>query len=117
MRNYMMLSGLILVGFLSSQVHAKSITLSPHETKPFANNTLFVINAQCIVRSTNQCANKIKISVLKSKGVINGKNVSTGHVTTVSLKNDATMHVSADSGMEINLTNLSDVALQVICST
>jgi len=113
----MMLSGLILVGFLSSQVHAKSITLSPHETKPFANNTFFVINAQCTVRSAKQWLNKIKISVLKNKGVINGKNVSTGNVTTVSLMNDATMNVSADSGMEINLTNLSDVALEVICNT
>lgn len=112
-----MLSSIILVGFLCSQVHAKSITLSPHETRPFANNTLWVVNAQCTMHSSNECANKIKISVLKNKGVINGKNVSTGHVTTVSLRNNATMDVSADSGMEINLTNLSNVELQVICNT
>ena len=117
MPNYILLSSLILIGCLATSAHAKSVTLNPHETKPFANNTVFVINAQCTVRSTKQCANKIKISVLKNKGVINGKNVSTGHTTTVSVKNNATMNVSADSGMEINLTNLNDVALQVVCNT
>lgn len=112
------LSIIILIGFLSSQTHAqKTIKLSPNETKLLANNTLWTVNATCTIQGTQQTQSKIRISVLKNKGTVNGKNLSTGQATSVTVKNNSSISVSAEAGTQINLINLGSERLQAVCST
>ena len=118
MAKYINLSIFLLIGFLCSQGHAqKTIKLSPNETKLLTNNTLWTVNATCTIQGSNQTHSKIRISVLKNKGTINGKNVTTGHATMVTVKNNSNISVSAESGTQINLINLGREGLQAVCNT
>ena len=102
------LSIFTLIIFLSTPVCAqKTIKLSPNETKLLTNNTLWTVNATCTIQSNEQTNSKIKISVLKNKGAVNGKNLSIGQATWVTVKNNSSISVSADAGTQINLINLS----------
>lgn len=117
MSKFINLSVLLLIGFLSTPTHAqKIIKLNPNESKQMENNSLWTINATCTVQASGQTNNKIRISVLKNKGTVNGKNVATGHATTVSVKNHSSISVSAEAGTQINLINLGTQGLQAVCS-
>lgn len=112
------LSVFVLIGFLCSPVNAqKIIKLSPNETKVLSNNTLWTVNATCTIQGTSQTDSNIKIGVLKNKGMINGKNLSTGYATMVKVKNNSRISVSAESGTQINLINLGASNLEAVCKT
>ena len=118
MTKFLHLSVIILIGFLSSQSHAqKTITLNPNETKLLTNNALWTLNATCTIQGKNQVKSKIRISVLKNKGSVNGKSLSTGQATSVTVKNNSSISVSAESGTQINLINLGAEGLQAVCNT
>ncbi|MDR3443237.1 MAG: hypothetical protein P4L65_09485 [Legionella sp.] len=106
-----------LIALLSNEIYAKTIHLNPNETKSLANNSLWTVNATCNIQSKGQTANKIRIVVLKNHGAVNGKNLSSGQATSVSVKNNSSISVSADAGTEINLINLSSEGLQAVCSS
>jgi hypothetical protein len=109
---------LLLIGFItiSAPLEAKTIKLAPNETKMFANNGPFTLNATCNVHGTHPIHSKIKVVVLKNKGIINGKNLTSGQGTSVTVKNDSNISVSADSGTQINLINLGSEHLEAVCS-
>lgn len=110
------LSFVILIGFFSTHLQAKTLTLNPKETKLLTNNTLWTVNATCNIQGNTKPNSKIKISVLKNKGTINGKNLSTGQATSVSVRSNSSISVTAESGTQINLVNLSTEGLQAVCS-
>ncbi|WP_131794750.1 hypothetical protein [Fluoribacter gormanii] len=117
MNKIMTLSLFIIFGLFCSQSNAqKTIKLSPNETKLLANNTLWTLNARCVVQCTHQNSGKIKINVIKNSGVINGRKLSTGQGTLIRVKNNSSVSVSAESGTQINLINLGSDELQAVCS-
>lgn len=108
----------ISIGLLSFSTYAqKTIRLSPNETKTLKNSTLWTLNATCSVQSSTQVNGKIKIIVLKNNGKVNGKSLSTGQGTSITIKNNSSISVSAESGTQINLINLGNQELQAVCST
>lgn len=111
-------NGLLLIGiiFLSTPLEAKTIKLGPNESKTLANNAPFALTATCSVHGTHPIHSKIRILVLKNKGTINGHNLSSGQGTSVLIKNESTILVSADSGAQINLSNLSSEPLEAVCT-
>ncbi|WP_454780976.1 hypothetical protein [Legionella sp. WA2022007384] len=118
MNKILTLSLFIIFGLFCSQSNAqKTIKLNPNETKLLANNTLWTLNATCVVQCTHQNNGKIKINVIKNSGVINGKKLSTGQGTLIRVKNNSSVSVSAESGTQINLINLGSDELQAVCST
>lgn len=108
---------LLMIGsvLLSAQLEAKTINLGPNETKMLANNAPFTLNATCSVHGDRPIKSKIKIVVLKNKGTINGRNLKSGQGTSVTVKNDSSISVSADSGTQINLINLGSERLEAVC--
>ena len=75
---------LIIIGLLSSPAYAqKIIKLNPKESKFFTNNLLWTLNAHCNIQGALQKKGRILVSILKNKGVVNGKNLSTGQTTSV----------------------------------
>lgn len=107
-----------VIALLSTSVYAqKTIHLNPNETKSLANNTLWTLNATCSIQSKGKTANKIRIVVLKNHGAVNGKNLTSGQATSVTVKNNSNISVSADAGTEINLVNLSNEGLQAVCGS
>lgn len=108
----------IIIGYYCSQSNAqKTIKLSPNETKLLSNNTLWTLNATCVVQSSHQTDNKIKINVIKNSGVVNGKKLSVGQGTLIHIKNNSSVAVSAEVGTQINLINLGSEELLAVCST
>ncbi|WP_392536988.1 hypothetical protein [Legionella sp. 227] len=118
MNKIMTLSLFIIIGLFCSQSNAsqKTFKLSPNETKLLANNTLWTLNATCVVQCSHPNNSKIKINVIKNSGTINGKKLSTGQGTLVRVKNHSSVSVSAESGTQINLINLGSEELQAVCS-
>lgn len=108
---------LLLIGFVvaSTQLEAKTIKLAPNESKMLANNAPFTLNATCNVHAVHPIHSKIRIVVLKNKGTINGKNLSSGQGTSVTVKNNSNISISADSGTQINLINLGAEQLEAVC--
>ncbi|HHT0594292.1 TPA: hypothetical protein ACTXXA_002643 [Legionella anisa] len=117
MNKILTLSLFMIIGLFCSHANAKTIKLSPNETKVLANNTLWTLNATCVVQSTHPNKSKIKINVVKNSGTINGKKLSTGHGTLINVKNNSSVSVSAESGTQINLINLGTDELQAVCSS
>jgi hypothetical protein len=106
----------VLFTLLSIQIHAKTLKLAPKEVKLLANKTPWTLNATCNVLGTHQGTSKVRIVVLKNKGIINGKNLSTGEGTSFKIKGNGVFSFSADSGAQINLINLSSDQLEATCS-
>lgn len=111
------LSLFMIIGLFCSHANAKTIKLNPNESKMLANNSLWTLNATCVVQSTNQNKSKIKINVIKNSGTVNGKKLSTGQGTLINVKNNSSVSVSAESGTQINLINLGSDELQAVCSS
>lgn len=107
----------LLISTMGMQIcSAKTITLNPNETKLLANNSLWTVNATCTVQSAHKGKGKIRISVLKNKGTVNGKNLSTGQATMLNVNSNSSISFSADSGTKINLVNMGPELLQAVCS-
>jgi hypothetical protein len=118
MNKILTLSLFIIVGLFCSQSNAqKTIKLAPNETKLLANNTLWTVNATCTIQINQHNNTKIKISVIKNSGTINGKNFSTGQGELFQIKNNRNVSVSAESGAQINLINLGPSELVAVCSS
>ena len=109
---------LLLIGFigLSTPLAAKTIKLAPNETKVLANNVPFTLNATCNVQSSHPIHSKVRVVVIKNKGIINGRNLTSGQGTSVTVKNNSNISVSADAGTQINLINLGSEHLEAVCS-
>jgi hypothetical protein len=93
----------------------KVIKLSPKESKSLTNNYLWTINATCNIQGS-QISSKILVSVEENKGQVNGKNLSKGQATSVSVKNNDHISVSAEPGAIVTLINLGDDSVQAVCS-
>lgn len=107
---------LLLIICISNPLYAKTITLEPNESKVLSNSAPWTLTATCNVQADEQIKSKVKVTVTKNKGIINGKNLSTGHGTLVHVKNNTHINVSADSGTEITLVNLGSKHLEAVCS-
>ena len=118
MKKIISLSVIALFGILSLPAYAqKVIKLSPNQTKMLANNSLWTLNATCNIQGVSQKHTRIKISVLKNSGTINGKNLSSGQSTSLKVKQNSTVSVSAEAGTQIQLINVGSENLEAVCST
>jgi hypothetical protein len=109
-------SVILLIGIISSQAHAKTLELKSNESKLLTNSAIWTLNATCTIQGTHKTSSKIKIGVLKKNGTINGKSLSTGQFTFVTVNDNSRISVSAEAGTQINLRNLGHEELQATCS-
>lgn len=91
------------------------ITLSPKESRSITNHSLWTVNATCHVQG-KQGSGRVLVSVMENKCVVNGKNLSKGQATSIMVKKDGHLSVSAEPGTKVNLVNLSTASVQAICS-
>jgi hypothetical protein len=106
---------LILVAITSSAFAQKVFTLNPHETKSLTNYALWTLNAKCSIKGT-QASNKILVSVLDNKCMVNGRSLSKGQATSVTVKNHENISVSAEAGASVNLVNLGSDSVEAVCA-
>ena len=112
-RHIVALSTLIL---MSAPVYAgKVISLSPKESKSLTNHYLWRLNATCNIQGS-KTNSKILVGVDENKGQVNGKNLSKGQSTSVNVKNNDNISVSAEPGAIVHIINLGDGSVQAVCS-
>lgn len=108
-------SFMLLLCLFSLQSNAKTLSLAPNESKMLSNNAPWALNATCNIQSDHLKSGKIRVVVLKNQGKINGRNLSAGQGTSFTVRNNSHISVSADSGTQINLINLSSDTLEAVC--
>jgi hypothetical protein len=118
MPNYFSITALtILTVFMTSNAHAQHVDLklAPNASKEIANPYLWTLNATCKIQC--KTPNKIVVSMLDHKGVVNGRNLSTGQAMSVVVHDQDSIAVSAEPGTRVMLQNTSGDPIQASCST
>lgn len=106
----------ILVCLFTVHAYAqKMIKLAPKESKSLTNHYAWTLNATCNVQNDNT-KSKIRVSVLNNKGKVNGKSLSQGQATFLTVKNNDQISVSAEPGTSVYLVNVGTSAVAAICS-
>lgn len=117
MHNFISAIVLTIFVFATSNAYAQQINLNlaPNASKKMTNHYSWTLSATCTVQT--KATNKIRFSVLDNKGTVNGKNLNEGQTTSVVVKNNDSISVSAEPGTEVTLQNLSDDPIQATCAT
>lgn len=117
MRHYLMAIILVSTVVASSNGYAQQINLNlaPNASKTVTNHFGWTLDATCTV--TTKSTNKIRVSVLENKGIVNGKNLATGQATSVVVKDHDAISVSVEPGTRVTLQNLSGDTVQASCAT
>lgn len=108
-----------IVGLLlTTQVYAERvIALNPKESKSLTNHLMWTLNAKCNVKIHKHSNTKIVLKVLENNGIVNGKSLSKGQKTSVNVKNNDNISVTAEPGTTVSIVNLSTQSVQAVCST
>ena len=101
---------------MSSPLYAdKVINLGAKESKSLTNHTLWTLNATCNIKGKIG-KSKILVTVNENQGNINGKKLSKGQATSVDVKNNAHISVTAEPGTKVTIRNLSNDSVQADCT-
>ena len=105
----------VLIAALINSAHAMQLTLAPQASQLIENHYGFALNATCTIKANNK-KNKIKLRVLQNTGTINGRHLSQGQSTSVTLQSNDAVSVHAEPGSKVNVENLSDNIIEASCS-
>lgn len=112
-----LLSIIVLLAILIQPARAQSmqLNLAAHGSKLIENTYGFSLDANCTI--TNQKGkNKIKLQVVENTGTVNGKHLTKGQSTSVTVQGQKEISVHAEPGSKVNVLNLSDNPVQATCS-
>jgi hypothetical protein len=116
MLKYISVAIFSILGFVGAEAYAaKTIKLAPQESKQLANNSFLTVNATCSIQGTKP--GKIRVSILQNKGKVNGRSLSMGQATSMSVRNNQSISVTAEPGTKVNLINIGKEPVSAVCST
>lgn len=111
------ITGLVALVLMSAPAFAqKVIRLSPKESKSLTNSTLWTLNATCNIQ-TKQDKHVILVSMVENKGEVNGKSLSKGQSTSVNVKSNDNISVSAEPGSTVKIVNMSKDSVEADCNS
>lgn len=90
------------------------LTLSSKESKTIANNYVWTISATCTIHSTED-DKVILVSAISSDSEVNGKKLSEGNKTSITIKNNDNIKVSAKPGAKVIILNTSQGVIKASC--
>ncbi len=90
--------------------------LPPNDPQVFSNIFFWEVKALCVVISEVE-DNTITIRMLRKTGSVNGLNLSTDDVTSLTAHPGDKMHITAASGAKVELTNIGTQSIKASCST
>lgn len=116
MYNYLSIIALTVLTLATPKVYAQqmNLQLAANGSKVVTNHFAWTLNATCVIQTKSK--NKIRVSVLDNKGMVNGKNLATGQTTSMVVQNHDTISVSAEPGTKITLQNMGSDPVQATCS-
>lgn len=101
---------------LFTQGLAVEYELPPNDPQVFSNIFFWEVKAICIVISDVQ-DNTIRIKMLRKSGSVNGLNLTTDDVTSLTAHPGDKLHITAASGAKVELTNVGAQPIKASCST
>jgi len=109
------ITGLVALALMSAPAFAqKVIRLNPKESKSLTNSTLWTLNATCNIQ-TKQDKHVILVSIVENKGEVNGKSLLKGQSTSVNVKGNDNISVSAEPGTTVKIVNMSKDSVEADC--
>lgn len=111
------IAAISFLSLITFQVQAQQVSLNlmPKASKLITNHYAWTLNANCTIQA--QQNNKIRVSVLQNKGTVNGRNLSKGQATSLTVHNNQSISVSAEPGARVNLRNMGSAPIHASCST
>lgn len=109
------LSVFVVIALFSTKVPAKSMSLNPKESKVLSSP--WDITATCTIQMPERKKSKVRLRVLKHHCNVNGKELTQGQTTAVTISNHSSITVSAEAGTEINLENLGSQEMLANCTS
>lgn len=105
------------LGLFSFQSYAQQVNLklTPKASKLITNHYAWTLNATCKIQANQP--NKIRVSIIQNTGKVNGRALSQGQATSMIVRNNQNISVSAEPGAKVNLINLGEDTVQASCST
>ena len=113
--------GLWMPSLEASTIHTMQLgsgyefALPPNDPQIFKNPFLWDISAECVITSDID-AYPLLVRVLRKKGTLNGKHLSTGDTVQLILHAKDKIRLTAVSGAEVELTNLSNEMVKADCA-
>ena len=109
-------SVILAAGLIHSASAANmELQLKPHHSQGIENTYAFTINATCKIKASNN-NNKIRFNVTKNTGTINGKKLSRGQSTSITVNNQDQVSVHAEPDTKVTVYNLSNNTVTASCS-
>ncbi|PJD93956.1 MAG: hypothetical protein CK424_01500 [Legionella sp.] len=102
--------------FTAHQAQAMNLDLAPKGDKVLTNNTMWTIHATCHIHASS-AKKTIKIHGVKNNSQVNGKSLNAGQTTSMTVYAEKTVQVTAEPGAQVSIMNLSNEAVQAVCST
>ena len=91
-------------------------TLPPNLPQVFNNVFFWAVTANCTIASTND-SNLFSFTVLRKAGSLNNIPLSQGDAMVLVVHPGDVIHITAESGGRIELTNHGDSAIKANCSS
>lgn len=101
---------------LFSMASSYEFTLPPNAPQVFNNVFFWAINANCSITSSNE-SNLFSFTVLRKAGSLNSIPLSQGDAMVLVVHPGDVIHITAESGGRIELTNHGDSAIKATCSS
>lgn len=114
--NTVFLGGALLLCSQAIQAQNMSLDLQPKQNKVLSNSTLWTIHATCQIK-TSSGKKTIKIKGNKDGSQVNGKELSVGQATSLTIYSENTVEVTAEPGAQVTISNMSDEPVKAVCST
>ncbi|MDP3562064.1 MAG: hypothetical protein Q8R83_07805 [Legionellaceae bacterium] len=110
-----MLACIALVPF-QANAQTMNLKLAPNQSKTISNSYMWTINATCTIQ-TNDSKKTLVVNALKNNSQVNGKHLSSGQKTSVTVHNNDNISVSAEPGAQVTIFNSSVDSVVASCST
>lgn len=103
--------------FVAAQsASAMSLALEPKGDKMLSNDSLWTIHATCQIHGGSS-KKTIKIQGVKNTAQVNGKELTAGKTTSMTVYDEKTVEVTAEPGAQVTIINLSNESVEAVCST
>lgn len=97
-----------------SGIFYRTYVFEPHKPKIVINPLLWDLDTRCTIQS--QDSNNLLSGLMKKKnGELNGKHLKEGETGSVVVKNKQVLHITADYGAQIEITNKSKGTVVAVC--
>lgn len=91
--------------------------LEPNQRTEYSNLSFQQIHASCVINTAAKEGNDIFVEVLRKKGQVNGKNLSTGDHVMLHFYDNDLLDVVADAAGRVALTNNGPTTVKATCHT